>query len=142
MNTVHLREGDLVGISFPNTLPRPSPQAYAVLVKKSKGTLHVAGQTPTDEKGRVVGVGDLEVQIRRVFENLKKVLAEFKADLRNLVSITVYLKGDQADDPYRTFRIIRREYLDSDKPPALTSVSVSRLAHPDMLIEIQAIAEI
>jgi enamine deaminase RidA (YjgF/YER057c/UK114 family) len=37
-------------------------------------------------------------------------------------------------------REIRNQYANPERPPASTAVEVSRLAHPDLLIEIEAIA--
>jgi enamine deaminase RidA (YjgF/YER057c/UK114 family) len=38
------------------------------------------------------------------------------------------------------YREVRNQYIDVSKPPASTAVQVSKLVHPDFLIEIEAIA--
>ena len=43
-------------------------------VVKIGDTVYVAGQTPVDAHGQLVGKGDIEVQARQVFENIGKCL--------------------------------------------------------------------
>ena len=42
--------------------------------------LFVGGQISADEHGQTVGVGDIEVQTRNVFQNITTVLEEAGAD--------------------------------------------------------------
>src|ERR1700682_204221 len=55
------------------SIPVPFSQGWSV----SGGRLiFVGGQISADKHGRTIGVGDIEVQTRNVFENVKRVLAE------------------------------------------------------------------
>ena len=52
-----------------------SPVGYAHLAKITGGTLiHVAGQAPFDDKGKVVGKGDFVAQFAQVIRNLKTAI--------------------------------------------------------------------
>lgn len=54
-------------------------------------TLYVSGQIPLrPETGEVVG-GDIEVQIRQAFDNLRGVVEAAGGDLSQVVKLTIYL---------------------------------------------------
>jgi hypothetical protein len=53
---------------------------------KVGNTVYIAGQTSVDEKGEVVGKGDITAQTTQVMENLGKALRAAGADYGNLVN--------------------------------------------------------
>ncbi len=117
----------------PEGLFRPPGYTHVVRV----GNLaFVAGQAATDSSGGVVGVGDVEAQVAQVYENIKTCLASVGADLSSLVKTTTYLTRPEDIEGYRR---ARAKYMPTDLP-ASTLIVVTRLAHPDYLIEIEAIA--
>ena len=119
----------------PPGLSRPPTYTHVV---KAGDTVYIAGQTPVDEQGQVVGRGDITAQTTQVFENIKKALAAAGADFSDLVKITVYV----TDPRFReALSEVRRRYL-TDELPASTLVVVAGLANPDYLLEIEAIAVI
>lgn len=99
-------------------------------------TIYVSGQVAFDKDGAIVGKGDMRAQTRMVMENIKSVLAQSNATIDDVVKVTMFItdmsKADQA-------REVRMEYFVTN-PPASTGVEVKALAHPDLLIEIEAIA--
>ena len=97
----------------------------------------VAGQAATDSSGGVVGVGDVEAQVAQVYENIKTALASVGADLSSLVKTTTYLT--RAEDIEGVWRA-RAKLLISTDLPTSTLLIVTRLVHPDMLVEVEAIA--
>jgi enamine deaminase RidA (YjgF/YER057c/UK114 family) len=105
-------------------------------VVRAGNTVYIAGQTAADASGKVVGVGDSEAQTAQVFENIKTALASVGGSLANLVKITSYLTRAESIEGYRR---ARARYLASNLP-ASTLVVVSRLANPDYLVEIEAVA--
>ncbi len=109
--------------------------AYTHVVKVGK-LVFLAGQTAVDETGNVVGVGDVEAQAERVYENIKTALASVGADFSNLVKTTTYLTRAEDIEGYRR---ARAKHIPTDLP-ASTLLIVTRLANPDYLIEIEAIA--
>jgi reactive intermediate/imine deaminase len=107
------------------------------VVETSGGrTVYVSGQVALDATGALVGTDDLKAQTRQVFENLKAALADSGGTLDDVVKITIFMTDlSQIQD----FREIRNGYFPRELP-ASTLVQVVRLARPDFLIEIEAVA--
>ncbi len=117
----------------------PRPVGYSDAVSISGGqTIYVSGQVPVNEKGELVGKGDLKAQTIQVFENLKKVLAQAGATLEDVVKVNIYIVNCKPED-VATFRAVRKTYFVKD-PPASTLVGVTSLVDPDFLIEIEVVA--
>lgn len=100
--------------------------------------LFVSGCVPMDEKGDLVGEGDLERQTRQVMENMGKVLESGGSGFSQILKTTVFMtditKREIPD-------AIRREYF-SDHRPASTIVEVTALTAKGIDIEIEAIAAV
>src|SRR4051812_26144639 len=62
------------------------------LAVKAGGTIYVAGQLPTDEKGGLVA-GDITAQATQVFANLRGILQQAGSSLDNVVHATVMLQN-------------------------------------------------
>src|SRR5213592_4706419 len=98
--------------------------------------LFTAGQVPYDADGGVKHRGDFKGQARAVFGAIKALVEAGGGTLDSVVKITSYV----TDVRYRPdFRVVREEFFGA-KGPASTMVQVSALAHPDYLIEVEAIA--
>ncbi len=101
-------------------------------------TIYTAGMVPFDADGSVVGPGDVAAQSRAVFANLRAVLAEGGATMDDVVKILVFLV-DVKDFP--AFSAARAEAFPG-KVPASSVVGTPALAHPDLLVEVEAVAVI
>ncbi len=97
-----------------------------------------SGQTARDATGAIVGVGDIRAQTRQTLDNVKAVLEAAGATLEDIVKVQVFITNVEH---YADIHAVRSEYFKSDYP-ASTMVEVTALVHPDMLIEIDAIAVI
>jgi reactive intermediate/imine deaminase len=97
--------------------------------------LFTAGQVGWNDKGELVGVGDVRAQTRQVLKNIESILAEGGATFDDVVKCNVYL----AD--IRHFQMMNEEFARAfpTDPPARTTVQAA-LAEPEMLVEIEAIA--
>jgi reactive intermediate/imine deaminase len=104
---------------------------------RAGGLLFVSGQIALDEQGAVVGVDDMAAQARQVFRNLGAVLAAAGAGFADLVKLTIYVTDVGA---VAAVRAARDEVVDPAAPPASTLVEVARLVHPDLLVEVEAVA--
>ena len=97
--------------------------------------LYMCGAVAFNEKGELVGKGDIRAQARQVLENIKALVEEVGGTLRDVTTTTVYLtnlaNSAGMNEVYRT-------YFPVD-PPARATVRVD-LGHPDFLIEVQATA--
>ncbi len=106
-------------------------------------TVYTSGQVAVDESGSVIGVGEISTQTRVTFENLRRVLKATGCELNDLVKINTYVVFNGSDEDFAKFwksmDTVRREFL-SEPGPAATAMRVAGLAHPDLLIEIDAIA--
>jgi 2-iminobutanoate/2-iminopropanoate deaminase len=114
----------------------PSGYSQAIKVTEANTILFLAGQVAYDKDGSVKHRGDFTAQAREVFRNVKALVEAGGGSLGNVVKINTYV----TDARYRPeFRTVRDEFFGA-KGPASTLVEVSALAHPDYLIEIEAIA--
>ena len=120
----------------PSGLPWPDGPFCQAVGAEGNRWLFVSGQVSVNERGEVVGRGDVRVQAGQALENLKKVLAAEGATLSQVAKVTVYL----TDMAHRqAVAEVRTSHFGKDLP-ASTLVEVKALAHPDFLIEIEAIA--
>ncbi len=119
----------------PATLSKPTGYTHVVEVTGGR-TLYVSGQIALDQAGHVVGQGDLKAQTRQVFENLKAALGASGATFDHVVKITVFMT-DVSE--IQAFREVRDRYFTKELP-ASSLVQVVRLARPELMIEIEAVA--
>jgi enamine deaminase RidA (YjgF/YER057c/UK114 family) len=97
----------------------------------------LSGTTATDEKGRIVGKGDIVAQTRQIFSKFALVLESVGGSLANIVETTEYVLS--LEDYHKT-AAVRRELFNGPPWPAATGVVVSGLVRADALIEIKATA--
>src|SRR5439155_1663130 len=89
------------------------------------------------ERG-VIHRGDFKAQARAVFDAIRALVEAGGGTLDSVVKITTYVTHVR----YRPdFRTVREEFFGA-RGPGSTMVEVSALAHPDYLIEVEAIAVI
>lgn len=100
--------------------------------------VYVSGQIAFDPEGNVIGEGDLGAQARQVFENVRAVLAEAGATMDDVVKITAYLTDMGRYAEYSA----ARGAAFPNKIPASTTIATPALALPEMLVEVEALAEI
>jgi len=70
-----------------------APQAIGTYSQaiRAGDTVYLSGQIPLDPATGELVPGDMEAQVRRVFENLKAVAEAAGGDLSGVVKLTVYL---------------------------------------------------
>jgi enamine deaminase RidA (YjgF/YER057c/UK114 family) len=123
----------------PDGLVKSPSYSHAVSVTGGR-MIFISGQVSLNEKGELVGGNDLGAQTRRVFENMKVVLAAAGATFSDVVKLTYYVKNYNPEK-VTAIREARSQYFPKDKPPpASTLVGVETLFRDDVLIEIEAIA--
>jgi enamine deaminase RidA (YjgF/YER057c/UK114 family) len=111
--------------------------SQAVVVEGNARTIYVGGQNGVDADGHVVGVGDLAAQTERTMENLTTVLAAGGARFQDIVKWTIFVV--QGHDFLPAAGIVMRMW-GTAPPPAISVVVVAGLAHPDFLVEVEAVA--
>jgi 2-iminobutanoate/2-iminopropanoate deaminase len=122
----------------PDTVWDPGAQllSQCIVVENVSRTLYLSGQTAINADGRFEGVDDVDAQIRLAFENIRLILASADGTIDNVVKLTVYFVDIGNLDTYTR---ILGELFPSTRP-AQTVVEVARLAMPELLIEIDAVA--
>ena len=100
--------------------------------------IYVTGTTATDETGSIVGVGDAYAQTIQVIKNIEKALQALGANLENVVRTRMFVTDISRWEEYgRAHGEFFREIA-----PATTMVEISKLIDAQMLVEIEADAEI
>ena len=100
--------------------------------------IYVTGTTATDENSKIVGVGDAYEQTVQCIRNINRALKALGAGLQNVVRTRMFVTDISRWEEYgRAHGEFFREIM-----PATTMVEVSKLIDPDMLIEIEADAEL
>ena len=110
------------------------PYSQAV---KTGNLLFTSGQIPIDPATNTLVEGGIEVQARRVFENVQAILSASGAGMDQVVKTVVFLK-DMND--FAKVNEIYAEFFTGNYP-ARSCVEFARLPK-DVLIEMEAIAEI
>jgi len=111
--------------------------SQAVITKAGK-TVWLAGQIgAADASGRSLA-GDFDNQVREVFSRLGRTLEEAGGTLADIVTMTVFIKDSRYGD---RFTRLRKEIF-GDNFPASALITVSGLARPELLVEVQGIAVI
>ena len=127
-----------VRFSNPNTLAKPPGYSYLVEAMGPGRTIYFAGQLGVDTENKFVGEpGDFHAQCVQAFENMTLALKAAGARWRDVVKINNFLVNIEGN--MSTFREVRDLYLNTQAPPASTTIGVPALARPGGLFEIEAI---
>ncbi len=115
-----------------------APTGYwqAMKVTGAQTILFLSGQVAYDGQGHPAHRGDIVGQARAAFGAVKAQVEAGGGTLANVVKLTTYL----TDMRHRADIVPIREEFFGKKMPASTLVAVAALAHPDFLIEVEAIA--
>jgi enamine deaminase RidA (YjgF/YER057c/UK114 family) len=120
----------------PNAFQKERSFSPAVITTGGR-TIWLAGQTALqDAQGKPLA-GDFRGQARAIFAAMDSTLKRSGGSLRNLVSMTVFITDVRNGDQLVK---IRSEMFPDGKFPASALITVSALAQPGMLIEIQGVA--
>lgn len=102
--------------------------------------LFVSGQVAQNEQGEIVGRGDPAAQVEQIFKNMQAVLTASGSSLERVGKINIL---STSMDYLPAIRAVRdRVFAPVGHVPASTLAIISSLAHPDYLVEIEAIAAI
>jgi 2-iminobutanoate/2-iminopropanoate deaminase len=120
-------------------MPWEKEYGYAQAVKVGD-TIYLSGQVSHDDRGNIVGLRDMEVQMRQAYTNIQKVLAQYGATMDNVVDEVLFVTD--MDTAFAAAVKCRREVFSGTPVVASTIVQIQRLAFPDLLIEIRCIAKL
>lgn len=124
--------------------PVKTPFSQGWRVPANYDLIFVGGQVSVDQNFDVIGADDIEVQTREVFENIKKVLHEAGAEMKDLVKLNTFYYHDGEEEElvefWKRMTAVRLEYLE-DPGPAGTAIRTF-LGHKGLVIEVEAIAAV
>lgn len=113
------RVGDFIYVS--GTSSRRKDNTHAGAIQKEDGSWEL----------------DIRAQTKAVIENIGALLAGENANLSHLIDITSFLV-DMKD--FKGYNEVYATFFDHETGPARTTVAVHQLPHPNLLIEIKAVA--
>lgn len=97
-----------------------------------------SGQTSVDGEGNPLHPGDMRGQIGAALDNLEAVLKHAGMDLSNVVKLGVF--ATDVDEALKNFDLMGIRFGPHQVAPPMTLLSVTRLAIPGLLFEIEATA--
>ena len=123
----------------PPGVPAPIRSYYSNGVKVHAGSLlFISGQIALNADGALVGKNDAAAQAEQVLKNIQTILEAHDASMADVVKVSVYVTDIAYLDQITP---VRMKYF-PQHGPASVIVEVSRLALPDLKVEIEAIAAV
>jgi enamine deaminase RidA (YjgF/YER057c/UK114 family) len=126
-----------VNLIRPRGLYQHAPYAYASVAPKGS-LIFTAGACPLNDKGEILGVGDVPAQARLAMANLGTALAAAGATLADVLKTTIFVASADQADLVAAWQVISTAFGDHDAPSTLLGVTV--LGYANQLVEIEAIA--
>lgn len=122
----------------PDNVWKPFGTFSQAVVQGSGKIIHLKGQVSLDREGNIVGTGDTAAQVEKALENIESILSVFGGRMEDIYTLTHHVTDIEE---FMKTGAIRTRYFKSPYP-VTTTVEVSRLYHPDLLVEITSSAEI
>lgn len=120
-------------------MPWEKEYGYSQAVKVGD-TIYLSGQVSHDDQGNIVGIGNMEAQMRQTYTNIQKILTQYGATMKNIVDEVVFVTD--MDAAYNAAVNCRHEVFSGAPVVASTIVQIQRLAFPELMIEIKCIAKV
>ena len=125
-----IERGDVPGLA--------PPPGYTHWAAVSGGRLvFLAGQVPLDERGELVGEGDVLAQTRQVVANLALALRAVGATPRDAVRTTIYVVAGEQRQLGEVWRAVLDSEIGDVCRTAATLVGAARLGYAGQLVEIE-----
>ena len=110
----------------------------AQLIEETSRQLVVSGQTSVNGEGSPQHPGDMAAQVTLALDNLETVLAAAEMTFANVVRLVVYTTD--VDMLRESFGGLTARIGASGARPSSTLVGVTRLAYPELMVELEATA--
>jgi enamine deaminase RidA (YjgF/YER057c/UK114 family) len=122
----------------PDSLNKNPAFSNVVVVEGNVKTVHIGGQDAINASGEIVGKGDIVAQVEQVLANVRAVLEACDSRPEHIIKWNIYVVEGQSLQA--GFGAFQNAWPETPNPPAITVVFVSALAHPDFLVEVDAVA--
>jgi enamine deaminase RidA (YjgF/YER057c/UK114 family) len=122
----------------PEHLHKNPAFTHVVSVSGPARTVYIGGQNAVNAFGDIVGPGDVGEQTEQTFRNLQTALEAAGADFEHIIKWTIYVVQGQPAEP--GFAVFQKLWGRRPNPPLVSVIFVAGLAHPDFLVEIEAVA--
>jgi len=122
----------------PDSLNNNPAFTNVVVVEGNVRTVHIGGQDAINASGEMVGKGDIVAQTEQVLANVRAALEAGGARPEHIIKWNIYVVEGQSLQA--GFAAFENAWPQRPNPPAITGVFVSALAHPDFLVEMDAVA--
>ena len=120
-------------------MPWEQEYGYSQAVKVGD-TIYLAGQVSHDDKGNIIGLGDMEMQMRQAYANVQKVLAQYGATMANIVDEVLFVTD--METAFAAAVKCRQAVFSGTPVVASTIVQIQRLAFSEFMIEIKCVAKV
>ena len=121
----------------PDTMHQNPAFSQGVIIEGSAALLVVGGQNGVDATGQVVS-DDFGAQTEQALRNVLTVLASAGAAQPDVARLTIYVKAGSSIEA--GFAASQRVW--GPHPTAITVLEVAGFARPDVLVEIDALAQV
>ena len=128
-----------IELHTPTTLPPTAGYSHVASVPAGGRLVWTSGQVPVTATGELVAAGDWEAQTRQVMQNVGAALEAAGATWDDVFKLTIFVVDTSA---LPTVRAVRDEFVSVERPPTSSLVRVAGLVHPQMLIEVEAVAAV
>ena len=108
------------------------------VVSGNTRTLYISGQTAMSADGQPEHAGDMAAQLALSLDNLEAVLGEASMSLANLVRLNVYTTD--VDLLFQHGGVLASRLGAAGVAPSTTMLGVTRLAIPDLMVELEGTA--
>lgn len=112
--------------------------SQALEITAGQHVLYCAGQTSIDAQGNPSHPGNIGAQVRQAVDNLDEVLSRAGYSLSDLVRLNVYTTD--VDQLFASYDELVGRLAQAGVQPAMTLLGVTRLAFPELMVEIEATA--
>ncbi|MER6946786.1 RidA family protein [Nonomuraea sp. NPDC000554] len=123
-----------------------NPWAWSVELGYNQGeivsghtrTLYCSGQTAMSGDGKSLHADDMAAQLALSLDNLEAVLGDAGMSLANLVRLNVYTTD--VDRLFQHYGVLAARLGAAGVAPSTTMLGVTRLAIPDLMVELEGTA--
>ena len=122
----------------PDSLNKNPAFTNVVVVEGNVKTVYIGGQDALNASGEIVGKGDIVAQTEQILANVRAALAAGGARPEHIIKWNIYVVEGQSLQA--GFAAFQNAWPQTPNLPAITGVFVSALAHPDFLVEMDAVA--